>query len=156
MGILGSLHPEARRAYRDGITKIAHFDWEIPRIERETLAYRLLDGYELAPRFLGHVHEHGRVIGFLLERIEAREAGVDDLLICQSVLQRVHDLGILNGDVNRYSFLVRGKDVKMIDFENSRVDTDARSAMQMEMDGLRGELMEESGRGGGFRFEDTS
>jgi hypothetical protein len=47
------------------IAKIARFEWEIPRIERETSAYRLLDGSGLAPRFLGHIHENGRIVVFL-------------------------------------------------------------------------------------------
>ncbi|GAM35511.1 hypothetical protein TCE0_017r03908 [Talaromyces pinophilus] len=40
------------------IAKMARFEWEIPRIEQETRAYQLLEASELAPRFLGHVHEN--------------------------------------------------------------------------------------------------
>ncbi|KAH6682259.1 hypothetical protein F5X68DRAFT_263243 [Plectosphaerella plurivora] len=45
-----------------GIAKMARFEWEIPYIEAETKAYRLSEGTGLAPRFLGHIHEEGRVI----------------------------------------------------------------------------------------------
>jgi hypothetical protein len=53
------------------VAKIARFEWEISRIERETRAYELLEQKdpELAPRFLGHVREGGRVIGLLLEKL---------------------------------------------------------------------------------------
>jgi hypothetical protein len=54
------------------VAKIARFEWEIPRIERETRAYQLLEGSGLAPRFLGHVHENGRIMGLLLEKLEGR------------------------------------------------------------------------------------
>ncbi|KAL5344818.1 hypothetical protein ACLOAV_010215 [Pseudogymnoascus australis] len=35
------------------ITKIARFEWEIPRLEQETRTYQQLEGSGLAPRFLG-------------------------------------------------------------------------------------------------------
>ncbi|KAL1389276.1 hypothetical protein HDK64DRAFT_325475 [Phyllosticta capitalensis] len=53
------------------IVKIARFEWEIRRIERETRAYQVLEqrgASDVAPRFLGHVHEGGRVMGLLLEK----------------------------------------------------------------------------------------
>ncbi len=52
------------------IAQIARFEWELPRIEQETRAYQLLEGCELTPSFLAHVHENGRIMGFLLEGIE--------------------------------------------------------------------------------------
>lgn len=65
---------EATTEFDDGetnvIAKVARFEWEIPRFERETAAYKLLSHRDatsrLVPRFLAHVAEHGRVIGFLL------------------------------------------------------------------------------------------
>ncbi|KFX87812.1 hypothetical protein V490_08012 [Pseudogymnoascus sp. VKM F-3557] len=39
------------------IFKIARFESEIPRLEQETRAYKLLEGSGLAPRFLGHMEE---------------------------------------------------------------------------------------------------
>jgi hypothetical protein len=36
--------------------------------EQETRAYQMLEGSELAPRFLGRVHESGCIIGFLREK----------------------------------------------------------------------------------------
>jgi len=132
------------------IAKIARFEWEIPRIERETRAYQLLEGSGLAPRFLGHIHEHGRVIGLLLEKTQGREAGIGDLAECRTVLERIHKLGLLHGDVNRYNFVVGKELVTMIDFERSQIDGD-ESSMRMEIESLSDELTENTGRGGGFR-----
>lgn len=41
------------------VAKIPRWEWEIPRVERETRAYQLLQQKdpELAPRFLGHIRE---------------------------------------------------------------------------------------------------
>jgi hypothetical protein len=91
------------------IAKIARFEWELPRIEQETRAYQLLEGTELAPRFLAHIHENGRIMGFLLEKIEGRSASVQDLSVCKTALGNLHKLGLAHGDINRYNFLSRMK-----------------------------------------------
>jgi predicted Ser/Thr protein kinase len=137
------------------IAKIARFEWEIPRVEQETRAYQLLEGSGLAPRFLGHVHENGRIMGFLLEKIEGRPASFEDLGICEAALERIHELGLLHGDVNRYNFLVTEEGVKLLDFECLQEDA-SPERMRKELENVRAELAEESGRGGGFIFtEDT-
>ncbi|KFX92471.1 hypothetical protein O988_07248, partial [Pseudogymnoascus sp. VKM F-3808] len=56
------------------IVKIARFEWETPRLEQETRAYKLLEGSGIAPRFLGHISEGDRVIGFVLEKLVGRAA----------------------------------------------------------------------------------
>ncbi|KAB8277879.1 hypothetical protein BDV30DRAFT_204453 [Aspergillus minisclerotigenes] len=62
------------------IAKFARFAWEIQYIEDETTAYQWINGHDIGPRFLGHLTEHGRVIGFLMEGItNARHAGLQDL-----------------------------------------------------------------------------
>ncbi|KAI1765526.1 alpha-galactosidase A [Hypoxylon sp. FL1150] len=137
------------------IAKIARFEWEIPRIEQETRAYQLLEGSGIAPRFLAHVHENGRIIGFLLEKIEGSCASIQDLSACETALAKLHQLGLLHGDVNRYNFLVTRKGVKIIDFEHLRENASYESTRK-EMDSLRAELVNESGRGGGFIFHDDS
>lgn len=138
------------------IAKIARFEWEIPRIEQETRAYQLLEGSGLAPRFLGHIHENGRIMGFLLEKIEGRSASIQDLSICEETLGKLHKMGCTHGDVNRYNFLVTEGRVKLLDFECFIKDASPVS-MREEMESLRTEITEESGRGGGFMFtEDTS
>lgn len=67
---------------------------------------------DLVPRLVAHVTEnHGRVFGFLLERVPgAREAGAAELDACRAVLERLHALGIAKsakGQLSRHSFLVR-------------------------------------------------
>lgn len=72
--------------------KFARFDWEIQYIENETTVYQWIDGHNIGPRFLGHLTEDARVIGFLMERIQ-------DLEPCQQTLSRLHCLGIRHGDI---------------------------------------------------------
>ncbi|OTA95093.1 hypothetical protein M434DRAFT_57462, partial [Hypoxylon sp. CO27-5] len=131
------------------IAKLARFEWEIPRIERETRAYQLLEGSGLAPRFLAHIHENGRIMGFLLEKIEGRPASIQDLSACETALRKLHELGVVHGDVNRHNFLVTEEGVKLLDFERLQENASPRS-MSEELENLRAELVDESGRGGGF------
>lgn len=137
------------------IVKIARFEWELPRIEQETRAYQLLEGSGLAPRFLGHVHENGRIMGFILEKLEGRSASISDLSSCEGALGSLHGLGLLHGDVNRYNFLVTEEGVKLLDFENTQENASAE-AMSKELEYVRAELIDESGRGGGFMFNDEA
>jgi hypothetical protein len=46
------------------VAKIARFEFEIPYIEAETRSYRDIDGHEIGPKFLAHLTENGRTIGF--------------------------------------------------------------------------------------------
>ena len=137
------------------IAKIARFEWEIPRIEQETRAYQLLESSGLAPRFLAHVHENGRIMGFLLEKLEGRPASFQDLDVCETALRKLHELGFVHGDVNRYNFLVTEKGVKLLDFESLGENASPES-MRRELESLRAELVDESGRGGGFVFHGGS
>lgn len=135
------------------IAKIARFEWEIPRIERETHVYRLLQPTDIAPRFLGHIHEEGRVIGFLLEKLDGRSAGIEHLPYCEGVLGRLHRLGLLHGDINRHNFIVGEGWTKMIDFEKCQ-ETEDGGLMTAEMLCLSSELQDDSGRGAGFLTDD--
>ena len=139
------------------IAKIARFEWEIPRIEQETRVYRILENTGIAPRFLGHIHEHGRIMGFVLERVEGRPATIRDLSKCRFVLRHFHDHGLLHGDINKYNFIVQNNTVRLIDFERSQICPGDGRSMQVEMMSLYDQLMEETGRGGGFMFvEETT
>ncbi|KAL2184711.1 alpha-galactosidase A [Thermothelomyces heterothallicus CBS 203.75] len=137
------------------IAKIARFEWELPRIEQETRAYQLLEGSGLAPRFLAHVHENGRIIGILLEKTEGRPASFQDLSACETALGNLHKLGLVHGDVNRYNFLITKEGVKLLDFECFRENA-SPELMSKELENLRAELVDESGRGGGFIFHGNS
>ncbi|KAG8164850.1 hypothetical protein KVR01_005125 [Diaporthe batatas] len=132
------------------IFKLANFPWEIPFMEAETKAYAWIQDEDIGPRFLGHVSEGGRVVGFLMEDLdEATPATLDDLEACSVALARLHDLGIQHGDVNRNNFLVRrpeGK-VTIIDFEVAR-KCDEQEQLQAESASLEESFRDPSNRGG--------
>jgi RIO-like serine/threonine protein kinase len=111
----------------------------------------LLEGSGLVPRFLAHVHENGRIVGFLLEKIERRSASLQDLSVCEAALGKLHELGLVHGDVNRYNFLVTEEGVKLLDFERLQENA-SPELMRRELESLRAELVDESGRGEGFIF----
>ena len=142
---------------RPAISKIACWEWEIPRLENETHVYDIITKHErehgsaISPAFLGHLTENGRVIGMLLEKVEGVYASLNDLPVCESVLRPMHSLGTVHGDVNRYNFLVDGGQVRLVDFEHAQV-LDAESAAQ-ELESLSSELVEETGRGTHYALE---
>jgi len=130
------------------VAKFALFSWEIPHLEAETAAYQWIDGRGIGPRFLGHLTEEGRVIGFLIERIaESRHAGPADLSACQEALSRLHRLGVRHGDVNKHNFLIHEGRATMIDFDCAR-QFDNQEPLRMEFESLPARLMDNSGRGG--------
>ncbi|KAJ6035902.1 alpha-galactosidase A [Penicillium herquei] len=96
------------------IAKIACFEWDIPRIEHETWAYSVISSHEqqhpnnppIGPKFLGHLTENNRVIGFLLEKVDGKPAGIEDLANCEALVRRLHSLKFIHGDVNRYNVFV--------------------------------------------------
>ncbi|KAL2209855.1 hypothetical protein CC79DRAFT_1365272 [Sarocladium strictum] len=135
------------------IAKVARFSWEIPRLEQETHIYRLLQHTGITARFLGHIHEEGRVIGMLLEKLEGSFASIEDLANCEHTLGRLHSLGILHGDVNRHNFIVSKDGVKLIDFETCK-ETHDTTLLEAEMLRVASELQDESGRGAGFMTDD--
>ncbi|RAL09395.1 alpha-galactosidase A precursor [Aspergillus homomorphus CBS 101889] len=130
------------------VAKFATFNHEIQYLENETTAYQWLDGYVIGPQFLGHITEHGRVIGFLMERItDARHAGPEDLQACQEVLSRLHTLGLRHGDTNLHNFLIREGKAILIDFDTTRKCDDEES-LRTELEMLPVCLADKSGRGG--------
>ncbi|KAG2135734.1 alpha-galactosidase A [Suillus bovinus] len=135
-------------ASRPVVSKIARFDFEIPRMERETAAYRAIDGYGVSPAFLGHIVEGDRVIGFLVEQLHGRPAGPEDLQGCRDVLQRLHALDIIHGDPNKHNFIVASDGtVTLIDFENAMFCKSTEQKNE-ELATLPAQLSEMTGRGG--------
>ncbi|OAX31213.1 hypothetical protein K503DRAFT_870718 [Rhizopogon vinicolor AM-OR11-026] len=131
------------------IAKIAAFEWDIPRREREIAVYQAIDGCGLGPTFLGHLVEGDRVIGFLLELLQGRPAGPEDLQGCLGAVQRLHALDIVHGDPNRYNFIVSSDGtVTLIDFENAMPCASTEEKDQ-ELATLPAQLSEETGRGRG-------
>jgi predicted Ser/Thr protein kinase len=137
------------------IAKMARFHWEIQYMEAETRMYQVLEGLGIAPKFLGHIHEAGRVIGFLLEKIpDGRNAEPADLAICVAALRRFHGLGFVHGDCNKYNFIIRPDgQVFLIDFDKAKNCADP-ALMEAEIASLEGQLAERTGRGGGLMPSD--
>ena len=133
------------------IAKMARFHWEIQYMEAETRMYQVLEGQGIAPKFIGHIHEAGRVIGFLLEKIrDGRNAEPADLEICKAALRRFHALGFVHGDCNKYNFIIRPDgQVIIIDFDKAKICNDP-ALMEAEIASLEEQLAETTGRGGGL------
>ena len=136
------------------VIKYARFPWEMQYYAAETGIYKLIEGLEIAPRFIGHLIEEGRVIGFVLERIKhVRHPSPDDLKACQEALGKLHRQDILHGDVNKHNFLVHdsgGQEiVTMVDFECALESTDKLS-FEEEMGSLHAMLSATDGSGGHY------
>lgn len=139
---------------RPAVAKIACFEWHIPNLTRETWAYHVLDhgcgsDAPIAPPFLGHLTENGRVMGFLMGKVEGRAACLDDVVRCEALVKRLHSLGLVHGDLNRFNFVVEekaGGRVWLVDFEHAQ-DYD-EEAGRAEIQSLLSELAETTGRGG--------
>jgi predicted Ser/Thr protein kinase len=131
------------------LVKFAEFPWQIPYLEAETTAYQWIDGSGIGPKFLGHVTEEGRMIGFVMEYIDgARTATPDDLGACQRALSRLHALGIKHGDINKHNFVVREDgEAVLIDFEAAERGRTGEE-LESEYSRLGDELEDMSGRGG--------
>lgn len=132
------------------IFKLALFPWQIQHLEAETRAYEWIRNVEVGPRFLGHVSEGGRIVGFLMENItRACPATLDDLEACKIALAQLHSLGILHGDVNRNNFLIQQPADKamMIDFETAE-KCDEQDKLQAEVLSLAESFKDPSNRGG--------
>jgi hypothetical protein len=75
----------------------------------------------VAPAFLGHLIENGRVIGLWLEKVDGGFASIDDLPQYKKALCGLHGMGLVHGDVNRFNFIVDRSSghVRMIGFEHA-------------------------------------
>ena len=150
--------PDGTDAAVPAIAKIACFHDQLPRIEKETWAYRTLeDAYKqgrlqtaVFPRFLAQIVEHGRPMGVLVEMLKGDHAGIDDLAECTAVVRQLHSAGIVHGDLNRFNFVVDrrngGKIVRVVDFE--KATPFAEEAAEAELQSLADKLRDESGIGG--------
>ncbi|KAH6716144.1 alpha-galactosidase A [Leptodontidium sp. MPI-SDFR-AT-0119] len=145
------------------ICKTACFGWQIPRIEHETYTYSVIEEYRepgdpvIAPAFLGHVTENGRVIGMLLEKLEGDFASMDDLPVCREALENFHHMNMVHGDVNRYNFILdRSKEpvqVRLVDFEYAEPYEESKALEELRS--LSSELAETTGRGGSVVVVDS-
>ena len=116
------------------VAKIACFEEDFPRVERETWAYSVIERYRaehtdedpIAPSVFGHVTEGGRVVGILLERIEGEPAGLSYLAGCESVHHRLHRAGLTLGGASRSNNLVEraSRRVRLVGLENALAFTE--------------------------------
>lgn len=119
---------------------MAIFEWWIPRVEHETMIYETIakhqspDEQPIAPEFLGHLTENGRTVGFLMERVDGDYASLDDLPACEAALRRLHTMGLVHGDANRFNFVVDRStgQVKMIDFEHAGPYDEEKAQLELE------------------------
>ncbi|KAF8338695.1 hypothetical protein F5887DRAFT_1273062 [Amanita rubescens] len=113
-----------------------------------SIPFRWIQNHQIGPRFLGHLTEEGRVIGFAMERITScRHATPEDLALCQQALSKLHRLSIKHGDINKHNFLIHDDRATLIDFESALQCNDAK-VLEEEFRGLEKELSDMSGRGG--------
>lgn len=140
-----AMHPLFDRAL---VAKFAEFPWQMPFFEAETTAYEWIHGQGMGPKFLGHLTEAGRVIGFVMEYIDdARSAQTGDLAACQAVLAKLHSQGIKHGDINKYNFLVREGKAVLVDFETAQRCSEKKE-LEAEYEHLELSLGDSSRRGG--------
>ncbi|AEO64115.1 8f74d80c-9d20-4583-b429-502a4e2bdbf8 [Thermothielavioides terrestris] len=131
--------------------KIARFPHELRYLTRELDAYHALALADtgLAPKLLGYVFEEtpDRVVGFLVESLEGRAAGVGDLESCREALHKLHRV-LLHGDLCKYNIIITPDGPKFIDFEMSTPAADATGALlEEENEKLESQLADESGTG---------
>jgi predicted Ser/Thr protein kinase len=133
------------------VLKFARFEWEIDALEKECTTYQSIDGQRIGPRFLGHVSEEGRIIGFLMEKVEgARYPAISDYAMCEKTLTNLHRLGLLHGDLNKHNILIDSAGATLIDFECTRKGEDMEE-FEAEISNLVEQLDDTSGKGGNQR-----
>jgi tRNA A-37 threonylcarbamoyl transferase component Bud32 len=86
-------------------------------------------------------------MGLLLENVDGRFASTDDQSKCEEAIRRLHGMGLIHGDINRYNFLIESSSgrVRIVDFEHVE-DFDEKTAHE-ELKVLPFELAEISGGG---------
>lgn len=125
------------------MVKFARQPAAIRRIESETKVYERLQNTSIGPRFLAHVTENGRTIGFLLEFVQGRRPVLADWPICKTALEALHALGLGHGDMHGGNFIVRGDEVVLIDFGRCGEMT-SDDQKQAELDDLQSNLAPDS------------
>lgn len=77
----------------------------------------------------------------------ARHATTLDHNACSQALLALHNVGIIDGDVNKHNFLIGPAGVTLIDFKVAWRTND-KAAFEAEMQSLKGQSSDTSGRGG--------
>lgn len=127
------------------VYKHAPFPWMVHEIEQETAVWKRISEdqgraiHYWAPRFLGHVSEEGRIIGFLTEHIHGRPPDDEgDWEVCCEALEKLHGLGIKHGDIQKGSFVIRrgrrGDEAVLVDFGHTLLCQNALEFAQERAD----------------------
>jgi hypothetical protein len=117
------------------VVKIARFVHEIPDIQLECDVYEKILGKGIGPKFLAYVTEGGRVIGFVLKKIEgARCPRPRDFNKCKRVLQKLHKLGFLHRDYHHGNILMKKGRAILVDFKSALVIISANAAERKKQD----------------------
>ena len=123
----------------DAVAKFAHHPEGIHGIAQESAIYKKLRTTEIGPRFLAHLTESERIIGFLLEYIPHRNPAKGDWPKCKAAVDKLHAIGIKHGDLHKCNILVREHDAVLIDFSES-TDVGVEIAKQESMGFLEQQL----------------
>ncbi|KAI1407006.1 hypothetical protein F5Y13DRAFT_175879 [Hypoxylon sp. FL1857] len=130
-------------------TVLAFWNTDLEGVDSHALAqecriYSLLQHKSIAPRFLAHLADnHDRVIGYVLESVPARNAGIDDIDLCRKVLQELHSLNIVHGNLSRDAFLVReDTHVAQLQFFHMSREAADQASLDEEMSKLEEVLQE--------------
>ncbi|CAM1502722.1 Fc.00g074980.m01.CDS01 [Cosmosporella sp. VM-42] len=104
------------------LVKFADFPQRMPDLEAETTAYEWIEGKHIGPRFLGHLTEGERFVGFVTKFINGRPPeSHDDTDAVLYTLAKLHALGIRHGDLHYGNVLIRsGGKAVIIDFETAK------------------------------------
>ena len=86
----------------------------------------------------------GRIMSFLVEKVEGCSASMDDISECKAVLRQLYQLGLRYNDVNRYDFLINADRVKLVDFEHTQENV-VNNSLRNELRELATELIDNSG-----------
>ena len=141
---------------RTGILKICPFAYQLRYFAQEVRAYEALceRGCDLVPRLEAYVFERSKeqVVGFVCEEVEGRFAGPEDYEECRRGVEKLHEFGVVHGDLNKYNIIMGTNGLRFIDLENAVLDTAvegsefARLCVE-ELDGLKNKLSDEEGWG---------
>ena len=108
-------------------------DW-IHGVIQETMVYSQIEGHGIGPKFLAHVTENEeRVYGYMLERVQARHATIDDLQACKTVLAKLHSLEIVYGSLSSDSFLILENGQALLHCFGGSFATDHKPLFEREM-----------------------
>lgn len=127
------------------LMKIAETPNDMETIAQETEVYHTIQGTSIAPAFLGHIREEGRIVGFLVEYLDAcTHPEGKDYDACRLALSNLHACGYLHGDIHTGNILVRpdGTAALLIDFEFSQ-RCDDKIKFEQELEELRQNLVPE-------------